>query len=77
GSCRIHRTIGVPVALDLTWRPSRIFGLGMQALANLNPASSYVGLALALEIGSLRATQGHGHGPGLPVRGGASSRDGS
>jgi hypothetical protein len=54
GLCRSDFGIGLPLALRASWRPSRFFGIGIQALGNVNASRSFVAGALFVEAGRLR-----------------------
>lgn len=45
---------GVPVEVQLFWRPLAFVGLGVYGFANLNPEAPFAGLALGLQLGDLR-----------------------
>lgn len=54
-SCPIAAsTIGIPIRLASSYRPTPILGLGIRAVANLNTEASYVGFAFVIELGDLR-----------------------
>lgn len=50
----VPTTIGIPVELQAVWEPVNFLGLGIVAFANLNPAQSFAGIMLTLQIGKLR-----------------------
>ena len=51
---KIGPTIGIPLEAQLFWRPSSFLGIGLYGFANLNPAESFYGFTLNLQIGKLR-----------------------
>jgi hypothetical protein len=51
---RIPTTVGLPVELQLFWRPTTILGLGIYGFANANREQSFAGAALSVQLGSLR-----------------------
>lgn len=46
-------TLGVPFRLGASWRPTRVFGVGVRAFGNLNLEEPTYGAALAVELGRL------------------------
>ena len=54
GICRSDFALAVPIALRASWRPSRFFGLGIQALGNVSTGRSFVAGVLFVEAGRLR-----------------------
>ena len=52
--CSDESTVGVLIAAERSFRPSRFFGVGVQTFGNLNPVRSFIGVALVLKLGSLR-----------------------
>ena len=50
----IEPTIGMPVEVQLFWRPASVIGIGLYGFANLNPEESFYGCTLSLQIGKLR-----------------------
>lgn len=47
-------TVGLPVEVQLMWRPLPFFGLGLYGFANLNPEASFVGATLSAQLGLMR-----------------------
>ena len=45
--------IGIAVAVEGSFAPSRFLGVGVQGFGNLNEARSFIGVALVLKVGSL------------------------
>lgn len=45
--------VGLPVEAQLAWRPRPSFGLGLYALANLNPKAAFFGATLSVHFGRL------------------------
>ena len=52
--CEDESTVGIPMAVEHSFRPSRFFGVGIQAFGNLNFVRSFIGVALILKVGRLR-----------------------
>jgi hypothetical protein len=44
-------TIGIPIEVQLLFKPFSSFGAGLYGFANINPQESYYGLTLCLTIG--------------------------
>lgn len=51
---KIGPTIGIPLEVQLFWRPTRFLGMGLYGFANLNPEEPYVGVTLSFQLGKLR-----------------------
>ena len=51
---KIGPTIGIPLEIQLFWRPARFLGIGLYGFANLNPEESFAGVSLSLQLGKLR-----------------------
>ena len=51
---KIGPTLGVPLELQLFWRPSSFLGIGLYGFANLNPEESFVGATISLQLGKLK-----------------------
>lgn len=47
-------TIGLPLDVQLMWRPIGYVGIGLSGYANLNAKASFAGVSLSLQIGRLR-----------------------
>jgi hypothetical protein len=55
GGCRdVPNVVGVPIELQLFWRPGSLVGLGLYGFANFNSQQSFAGLTLGLQLGRLR-----------------------
>ena len=55
GGCQdLPNTVGVPIELQLFWRPGSLIGLGLYGFANFNDEQSFGGLTLGLQLGRLR-----------------------
>lgn len=55
GGCRdVSNAVGVPIELQLSWRPGSLIGLGLYGFANFNDEQSFGGLTLGLQLGRLR-----------------------
>jgi hypothetical protein len=53
--CRsIQTVVGLPMELQLFWRPGSLLGLGLYGFANLNRSRSFAGVTLGLQAGRLR-----------------------
>lgn len=48
------RAVGVPLEVQLFWRPLAFVGLGVYGFANLNPEAPFAGVAFGLQLGDLR-----------------------
>ena len=51
---KIDPTIGLPLEVQLFWRPFRLTGVGLYGFANVNSEESYVGGTIGLQFGKLR-----------------------
>ena len=55
GGCQnVSDVLGVPLELQLFWRPGSLVGLGLYGFANFNSQRSFGGLTLGLQLGRLR-----------------------
>jgi hypothetical protein len=55
GGCQnVSDVVGVPLELQLFWRPGSLVGLGLYGFANFNSQRSFGGLTLGLQLGRLR-----------------------
>lgn len=54
GPCDPSNAVGLPLSATMSFRPSRLLGLGLEAFANLNTLASFVGLGGMIELGMLR-----------------------
>jgi hypothetical protein len=55
GGCRnVSDVVGVPIELQLFWRPGSLVGLGLYGFANFNEQRSFAGMTLGLQLGRLR-----------------------
>ena len=50
---KIGPTIGLPLEVQLFFRPARFLGIGLYGFANLNPEESFVGATISLQLGKL------------------------
>jgi hypothetical protein len=50
----IKKRIGLPIELQLFFRPIRFVGMGLYGFANINSEKSFVGVSLSLQFGKLR-----------------------
>ena len=50
----IGPTTGLPLEMQVQWRPFRLIGLGLYGFANINSEESFYGATLSLYIGKLR-----------------------
>ena len=54
-ACRdVSAAVGLPLEVQVFWRPGSLVGLGLYGFANLNRARSFAGLTLGLQLGRLR-----------------------
>lgn len=51
---KIGPTIGLPLDIQLFWRPLSFIGLGIYGFGNLNPEESYAGFTICLQLGKLK-----------------------
>ena len=51
---KVNTTIGLPLEIQLSWRPLRFLGLCAYGFANINKEESFVGLTFCIQIGKLR-----------------------
>jgi hypothetical protein len=55
GGCQnVSDVVGVPLELQLFWRPGSLVGLGLYGFANFNSQRSFGGLTLGLQLGRLQ-----------------------
>lgn len=55
GGCRdVSNAVGLPIEVQLFWRPGSRMGLGLYGFANFNDEQSFGGLTLSLQLGRLR-----------------------
>jgi hypothetical protein len=53
--CRdVSSAVGLPVELQLSWRPGDVLGFALYGFANFNSTQSIAGLTLGLQLGRLR-----------------------
>jgi hypothetical protein len=52
--CKPYRTFGVPIELELSYLPLKVFGLGASINGNLNKPNPYIGFAVSAQCGKLR-----------------------
>jgi hypothetical protein len=54
-SCRgMSAVIGLPVEMQVFWRPGKVVGLGLYGFANFNQSQTFAGLTVSLQVGRLR-----------------------
>lgn len=58
--------IGIPLELQLAWRPGRWIGVGVYGFANLNSVQSFGGATLSLQVGKLRGGPSQNDRPKSP-----------
>lgn len=51
---KIGPTIGLPLEVQLFFRPTRFLGIGLYGFANLNSEETFVGATISLQFGKLR-----------------------
>lgn len=54
GPCDPSKTVGLPLSATMSFHPASFLGLGLEAFANLNRLTSFVGVTAMLELGALR-----------------------
>ena len=53
GDCREKKTLGLPVSVEFSGRPTHFLGIGLQLFANVNPVQSFFGGLVGVQVGSL------------------------
>ena len=55
GGCRdLPAVIGLPFETQVSWRPSKVFGIGLYGFADINRSQSFAGVTLGIQLGRLR-----------------------
>jgi len=50
----LETMIGFPLEAAITWRPTRVLGLGVRGVANVNTGQPFGGLGVMLRVGHVR-----------------------